>query len=332
MSPAADVRMNIWEHAPDGLLIVDDNGQIVKANEQAIHFFGDPDLVGRSVDELVPDGVHDHAALRAGYAAKPSRRAMGTGARLEAKRANGSVIPVHVALSPIAAGLNLAAVRDLTEVSRAEEGMFEATRRRILAEEHERLARDLHDRIIQSLFALGMDLESGLTAPDADQTERISRAVDTLDDVIRAIRDVIFDVRRNRADDDSVRGQVVALAAGLIPSLGFEPALEFNGELDNLDPRLADHVVAVARESLSNVARHADANTATVTINGSDNEVMIRVVDDGRGLPETLDRRSGHGNLADRARLASGTFRVGTRPDGGTIVEWKAPREPAAAA
>lgn len=330
MPPTPDVRAAIWESAPDGLLIVDSEGRIVEANEQALLFFGDRDLVGRSVDSLVPDSVTNHADLRAGYEESPTRRAMGSGARLEAKRANGSVIPVHVALAPIAPGLTLAAVRDLTELTRAEASMVEATRRRILAEEHERLARDLHDRIIQSLFALGMDLESGLTVPDADQTARISRAVDTLDDVIRAIRDVIFDVRRNRADDDSVRGQVVALAAGLIPSLGFEPALEFNGELDGLNPDLADHVVAVVRESLSNVARHAEANTATVTLNGGDAEVLVRVVDDGRGLPDVLDRRSGHGNLADRARIASGTFRVGTRPDGGTIVEWTAPRPDAA--
>lgn len=331
MSPTSDVRAATWEHAPDGLLIVDATGQIVEANEQALAFFGDPALVGRSVDELVPDSAANHAALRAGFARAPSRRAMGSGARLKAKRADGSVVPVHVALSPIGAGLTMAAVRDLTELSRVEDTMVEATRRRILAEEHERLARDLHDRIIQSLFALGLDLESGLTAPDVDQTARISRAVDTLDDVIRAIRDVIFDVRRNRADDDSVRGQVVALAAGLIPSLGFEPALEFNGELDTLDPVLADHVVAVARESLSNVARHADANTATVALSATDTDVFVRVTDDGCGLPEALERRSGHSNLADRARLADGAFQVGSRPGGGTIVEWSAPRTNAAA-
>ena len=250
---------------------------------------------------------------------------MGAGARLQARRGDGSVFPVHIALSPLEGGITLAAVRDQSEVLEVEQRMIDATRRRILAEEHERIARDLHDRIIQSLFALGMDLESGLAMPDDDQADRISRAVDTLDDVIRAIRDVIFDVRRTRPDTDSIRGQIVDVATGLIPSLGFEPAIEFNGELDQLDPTLADHVIAVVRESLSNVARHAEATSAIVTLNGADHEVKVRVVDDGLGMPEQPSRRSGHGNLADRARLANGSFRVGTRPEGGTILEWVAP-------
>ena len=320
-------RVDTWDLAPDALLLVDRGGIIVDANHEALRFFRDPDLVGRSVDEFVPPSVADHAALRSSYGETPARRAMGAGARLVVRRDDGTEVPVHIALSPLGDELTMAAVRDLADVTRAEQGMVEATRRRILAEEHERLARDLHDRIIQSLFALGMDLEASLTLSGPDQTERISKAVDTLDDVIRAIRDVIFDVRRNRADDESLRGQVVALAAGLIPSLGFEPALEFSGDLEQLDPALTDHVLAVVRESLTNVARHAAATTTTVSLVASDAEILVRVVDDGRGLPETLDRRSGHGNLDDRARLARGEFRVGVRPDGGgTVVEWRAPR------
>jgi PAS domain S-box-containing protein len=320
-----DHRADTWNLAPDALVLVGPDGVILDANDQAIELFVLPDLIGRSVDSLVPDEVTDHTALRNGYVDAPERRAMGAGARLQAKRGDGSVLPVHIALSPLGGGLTLAAVRDQREVEHVEQRMIDATRRRILAEEHERIARDLHDRIIQSLFALGMDLEAGLAIPETDQSDRISRAVDTLDDVIRAIRDVIFDVRRNRPDHESVRGQVVALATDLIPSLGFEPALKFNGELDQLDPTLADHVVAVVRESLANVARHADASAATVTLNGGASEVKIRIIDDGVGMPDQPDRRSGHGNLADRARIAQGSFRVGTRPEGGTIVEWTAP-------
>lgn len=325
MTSTTDHRADTWNLAPDALILVGADGVIIDANDQATELFGRPDLVGRSVDTLVPDDVGGHEKLREGYVAAPARRAMGAGARLRAKRGDGSTFPVHIALSPLGEGVTLAAVRDQTDVEGVEQRMVEATRRRILAEEHERIARDLHDRIIQSLFALGMDLESGLAVPDDDQAERISRAVDTLDDVIRAIREVIFDVRRSRPDHDSVRGRIVALATDLIPSLGFEPALEFNGELDRLDPALAEHVIAVVRESLANVARHAQASAATVTLNGGGDEVRIRVVDDGQGMPERPARCSGHGNLADRARIANGSFRVGTRPEGGTIVEWVAP-------
>ena len=325
MPPEIDHRGDTWNLAPDALILVDADGTIIDANEQAYTLFEFPDLIGRAVDSLVPDEIPDHQGLREQYADAPARRAMGAGARLRAKRGDGGSFPVHIALSPLGGGVTLAAIRDQSDMLAVEQQMIEATRRRILAEEHERIARDLHDRIIQSLFALGMDLESGLSIPDDDPAARISRAVDTLDDVIRAIREVIFDVRRSRPDNDSVRGQIVALATDLIPSLGFEPALEFNGELDQLDPALADHVIAVVRESLSNVARHAEASSATVTLNGGESEVRIRVTDDGRGMPEVPARHSGHGNLADRARLAGGSFRVGTRPEGGTIVEWLAP-------
>ncbi len=327
MSAAHDHRADTWNLAPDALLLVDPEGTIVDVNDQARDLFAFPDLVGRQVDTLVPDEVRDHAGLRHGFTANPARRAMGSGARLRAKRGDGTVFPVHIALSPLPQGHTLAAVRDQTDVLAVEQRMIDATRRRILAEEHERIARDLHDRIIQSLFALGMDLEAGTGDAATDQRERISRAVDTLDDVIRAIREVIFDVRRARPDDASVRGQIVAIATGLIPSLGFEPALEFTGHLDDLDPNLAGHLVAVVRESLTNVARHADASTATVSVAGSGGEVRVRVTDDGRGMPSEPTRRSGHGNLADRARLASGSFRVDTRPEGGTVVEWRAPIE-----
>lgn len=322
----ADLRYDVWNHTADALLIVDTDGVIVEANDQAQYFLRVDEPVGRSVDSLVPEGgVIDHASLRAGFAANPQRRAMGTGSRLHVLRGDGTVAPVHIALSPLPDGMVLAAIRDLSDLAVAESRLVEATRRRILAEDHERIARDLHDRIIQSLFALGMDLEAGLAAPDTDHASRISDAVDTLDDIIRDIRDVIFDVRRNRPDDASLRGQVIAVVASLIPSLGFEPAIEFHGDFDDCSDELADHVLAVILESLTNVARHAEATTADVDVSVEDGTLVARVIDDGLGLPAELDRHSGHRNLTDRARLALGEFRVATRDEGGTIVEWRAP-------
>lgn len=322
-----DHRQSAWYVAPDALVVVDRAGHIVDANDEASRLLGTDDLIGASVDAFVPDAdAAGHADRRDGFHDKPRRRSMGTGNRLGVKRADGTVVPVHIALSPMSGDLVLAAIRDVTDMVETEDRLVDATRRRILAEDHERIARDLHDRIIQQLFALGMNLQAGLPSGDEAGDERLGRAVDTLDDIIRAIRDVIFDMRRTQPDDDSLRSRVISVAAGFISSLGFEPSIELRGSLDDLPPDVEAHLLAVVRESLANVARHAGASSATVEVVGADDSVSIRVRDDGRGLPDHLTRQSGHANLQARARLAGGSFHVSTRPEGGTLVEWDAPR------
>lgn len=327
MSIPADHRSGAWDLVPDALIVVDPAGTIVDANDEACELFGSRQLIGRAVDTLVPDEhAPHHAARRENYHDSPRRRSMGAGTRLSLKRVDGTIVPAHIALSPLPGDHVLAAVRDVSEMVAAEHRLVDATRRRILAEDHERIARDLHDRIIQSLFALGMNLQAGLPSTDPTSDERISDAVDTLDEVIRAIRDVIFDVRRAQPTDDSLRGRIIDVAAGFISSLGFEPAIELRGSLDDLESEVEEHILAVVRESLANVARHAAASSATVEVVATDDTVSIRISDDGRGLPQTVDRRSGHANLLARARLAGGEFHVATRPEGGTVVEWAAPR------
>ena len=325
---AVDHRSSAWFVAPDALIVVDRAGTIVDANDEASRLFRTDDLIGTPVDRYVPDDQVDaHADRRDGFHDTPRRRSMGAGNRLSLKRADGTVVPVHIALSPMPDSRVLAAIRDITEVVVVEDRLTEATRRRILAEDHERIARDLHDRIIQQLFALGMNLQAGLPTGDDGNDQRISEAVDTLDDIIRAIRDVIFDVRRTQPDDDSFRSRIIGVSAGFISSLGFEPSIELRGSLEELPPALEDHLLAVVREGLANVARHAAASSATVEVIAGDDAISVRVTDNGRGLPDTLDRHSGHANLLARARLAGGSFSVASRPEGGTLLEWDAPRE-----
>lgn len=329
MTPPADHRSGAWDIVPDALLVVDRGGTIIDANDEAIQLFGSHQLVGRSVEEFVPDEHAEwHPARRGEYHETPRRRSMGAGVKLSLKRADGTIVPAHIALSPLPGDCVLAAVRDVSETVAAESRLIDATRRRILAEDHERIARDLHDRIIQSLFALGMNLQAGLPSADPTQDERVSDAVDTLDDIIRSIRDVIFDVRRNQPDDDSLLSHVVEIAAGLIPSLGFEPTIEVRGAVDGLNDEVEEHLLAVVRESLANVARHAQAASATVEVIGDEGRVIVRITDDGTGLPSDITRHSGHANMAARARIAGGSFRVATRPSGGTVVEWEAPATP----
>ncbi|MEO0493162.1 MAG: histidine kinase [Actinomycetota bacterium] len=323
----AEHRDDTWELVPDALLTVDGDGIIVDANPQALRLLDDPDMIGKSVETYVPANVRGtHAQRRDTFRTDPSQRAMGAGARLQFERPDGEQVPAHIALTPLAGDHVLVAIRDMSETARFERDLIEATRRRILAEDHERIARDLHDTIIQSLFALGMNLQAGLPTGDERQDERISSAVDSLDDVIRSIRDVIFDVRRSRVDVTSVQSRVVEVVASMIPSLGFEPVITVRGDLSDLSEDLIDHVLAVARESLSNVARHANATATAVDVIGTDDSVLIRVIDDGEGLPDHLDRHSGHANLADRAEMVHGRFDIHLGQQGGTVVEWEAPR------
>ncbi len=323
--------IDIWDASPDGLLLVDVAGVIRAANDQAHALFGitDPDLVGMSVEALVPtDIAATHAALRAGFTDAPRRRPMGAGRGLSARRGD-LTFPVSIALSPLGHGdLTLAAIRDMSEHDAVEQRLVEATRRRLLAEDHERIARDLHDTVIQELFALGMSLQATLPfVTDDEVARRIDGSVSTLDEVIRSIRTLIFDMASGPSRDNTgLRARLVQIAATFTPSLGFEPSVTFRGPIDTGVPaRLHDHCCAVVREGLANVARHAEAFAATCSVTISDDVVTIRVSDDGRGLPETAGRRSGLANLVDRAIEVDGTCEVTGDPDGGTMLRWAAP-------
>ncbi len=318
----------VWESVPDAMLLVDHRGQVRVANSEADRMFGRPDgIVGVEVESLMPESVAaHHAGLRAGFTAEPRRRTMGAGLRLEALRGDGSTFPVQISLSPLGSEFVIAAVRDVTDLVVGEQRQVESARRRILAEDHERIAKDMHDTVIQELFALGMSLQATVAGiSDVEQATRVEAGVNTLDDVIRSIRALIFDLRADHRPVDDLRVRVVEIATSLIPSLGFEPSVAFLGPVDRIPKELHEHVLAVARESLTNVARHAEATAAAIEVGALDGHATVTVSDDGIGMPTELPRRSGHTNLAERARMARGSFSVAAHPDGGTTVEWMSP-------
>ncbi|MGW1986679.1 GAF domain-containing sensor histidine kinase, partial [Streptomyces collinus] len=202
-----------------------------------------------------------------------------------------------------------------------------------LLEDRDRIARDLHDLAIQRLFATGMTLQSaGRLIEHEGAAERVLRAVDDLDETIRIIRSTIFGLRaRDGADVPGLRARAVRTAGDATPVLGFAPSLRMEGLLDTHVPGgLADHVVAVLSEALTNVARHARAARAEVVLETDGREVRLTVTDNGVGIPAE-GRRSGLANMADRAREAGGGVAWSGPADGGTRLVWWAPlrREPA---
>ncbi|WP_285494926.1 GAF domain-containing sensor histidine kinase [Actinomadura sp. NBRC 104425] len=198
-----------------------------------------------------------------------------------------------------------------------------------LLEDRDRIARDLHDTVIQRLFATAMTLMSASKITQRrDVAVRVQRAVDDLDDTIRQIRSTIFALQ-TAPDEESLRSRLHAVADAATANLGFAPSVRLDGLLDTAVPEgVGEHLLAVAREALSNVARHAQATEAKVTVEVGDEEVVLQVEDDGVGIPEG-GRRSGLRNMAERAEGLGGSFWTRTRPGGGTLLVWRAPLDAA---
>ncbi|HXH58162.1 GAF domain-containing sensor histidine kinase [Iamia sp.] len=198
-----------------------------------------------------------------------------------------------------------------------------------VVEDRERIARDLHDTVIQRLFATGMSLQAaGRLATDRpDLSGRLERAVEDLDATIRDVRSTIFALQEPTRGRGGVRSDVAALIRDAAGSLGFEPRLRFDGPVDAAVPEgIADHLLATLREALANVARHADASHAEVRVETSD-DVVLRVADDGAGIAEA-PRPGGQGlrNMADRADALGGTLELHGGPEGqGTELVWRIP-------
>ncbi|NED74597.1 GAF domain-containing sensor histidine kinase [Streptomyces sp. SID9944] len=200
-----------------------------------------------------------------------------------------------------------------------------------LLEDRDRIARDLHDLAIQRLFATGMTLQSaGRFIDHANAKERVLRAVDDLDETIKIIRSTIFGLRTR--DDDAapgLRARIVRVAGEVAPALGFAPSLRMEGLLDTEVPdEVAEHLVAVASEALTNVARHAHADRVEVVLETDGQAVRLAVTDDGVGIPAE-GRRSGLANMAERARRLGGDLEWTTPDGGGTALVWRVPLETA---
>jgi signal transduction histidine kinase len=197
-----------------------------------------------------------------------------------------------------------------------------------LFEDRDRIARDLHDLVIQRLYATGMSLEGTMpmiTRPEVKS--RISNAVDAMDDTIKDIRATIFALQaRDHADaQPDIRGTIVGLVEEVTPLLGFAPSLRLGAGLrTQVAGEVADQVLAVLREALSNAARHARASHVDVTVDVSpDGTLTVQVTDNGVGIPDG-GRRSGLRNLASRAEELGGELLL-TPADPGTKLDWRVP-------
>src|SRR3954471_8822163 len=200
--------------------------------------------------------------------------------------------------------------------------------RLVLLEDRDRIAKDLHDTVIQRLFATAMTLMSAIKITQRpDVAVRVQRAVDDLDETIRQIRSTIFALQTTPGERPTLRNRILAVTEGFSESLGFTPAVRLEGLLDTtVSDEIGEQLIAVLHEALSNVVRHAHAHRVSVAVGAGDALVLI-VEDDGTGIPPG-GRRSGLRNLAARAGDLGGSFETRDREGGGTVLEWRVPLTP----
>jgi signal transduction histidine kinase len=192
------------------------------------------------------------------------------------------------------------------------------------AEDHDRIAGDLHDHVIQELFALGMELQGQAARGDPATAERVNGYVGTLDEVIRNIRTSIFGLQQPRRAPAALQTRVMEIIDEHAPQLGFTASASFT-----LPPGpgpgepLAHDILAVTREALSNCARHARATAVTIALALQDGLITLEVTDNGRGLG-TPARSSGLASMRRRAEHNGGTLHITAPASGGTRLTWTA--------
>jgi PAS domain S-box-containing protein len=316
--------------APDGVVITDADGRIRFVNRSGQELFGyrADELVGQPIEILVPlESRAEHDRHRDRYLDSPVRRPMGLGVDLSARRRDGHEFPAEISLSPVSDGSGsyvVAVVRDVTERRRIRNALTAAQSKLAISDDRERIARNLHDTVIQRLFATGLALESSLGR--ADLEERAEQAISSIDAAIRELRTAIFSLRR--APDAVGLADALRLSAEEARRI-IEGHLRVDvaTELDRIDrPDLREELLAVVREALSNLARHAHADEATLRVTLSDGDVVVEVGDNGVGF-DPADPRSGQGlsSLAARAANRGGSCRVVSAMGQGTRLEWRVP-------
>lgn len=189
--------------------------------------------------------------------------------------------------------------------------------------DRDRIARDLHDHVIQRIFAAGLTLQGTVSRAGSPQVQqRLTDVVDELQAVIQEIRTTIFDLHGGAAGATRLR-QRLDEAIGAFSGSGLRTTTQFVGPLSVVDATLADHAEAVVREAVSNAVRHSGAANLTVTVRVED-DLRIEVTDDGRGMPDDITA-SGLRNLRARADAVGGQLSVTAAPKGGTVLRWSAP-------
>jgi signal transduction histidine kinase len=203
-------------------------------------------------------------------------------------------------------------------------GREDAQQLTILAE-RERIAHDLHDHVIQRIFAAGMDLQGTLArARSPEVVGRLNRTLDDLQTIIEEIRTTIFQLKSPLGRHGDFRHRIQRVVGDLTENREIVTTVHMHGPMTAVGDELAEQAEAIASEGISNALRHSGATRLTVEV-CVDDMFTIDIVDNGCGMPADNPRRSGLANMVYRAEQLGGSCEITTPPDGGTRVHWTAP-------
>ncbi len=314
------------------VVVVDTTGTIVYSNDHCADILGwtPSELIGEPIEMLIPDRLHAaHRTYRKAYTGGPKARPMGSGLLLSALHRTGREVPVEIALSPLDGEFEatVATVRDVTERLETAAQLVEAKTRLEVLDDRDRIARELHDSVIQRLFAAGLHLQASTDRPDT--TQRVTAVVDEIDEAIREIRGVIFTLHRPAQLDSGLEAALRANINEAARLLGHRPTLKLGGILTNISEDLGSELLTVLREALMNVAKHAQAAKTIVSLDVGADAVTLVVSDDGVGIGVSNAAKTGGlglRNIRERASRLGGEVVLVINEPRGTEVRWTVPR------
>lgn len=190
--------------------------------------------------------------------------------------------------------------------------------------DRDRIARDLHDSVIQRIFAAGLSLQvTAQQSPSETTKARLAATIDDLQEVVQDVRNAIFDLQGSTLSESTLRARLHDAVDEMSADSSVRTTIRVNGPLSVIDQTMADHAVAVIREGVSNTVRHARARTVKVALSISD-DIRIDITDDGIGIADSV-ASSGLDNLRSRATECGGSLTVHKMPSGGTSLVWAVP-------
>jgi PAS domain S-box-containing protein len=333
--PSEDYRV-LFESSPDGILLVDDDGIIRRANPRSESLFGytRDELEGSHVEVLVPDASRGiHRQHRGRYTSDPHARPMGIGLELRARRRDGTEFPVEISLSPVDTGgtrLTLASIRDVTQRKRLRD--FGAGALRASEDERARIARELHDDTAQRLATVLIRLrilERVVESPDAvSQIEHLRAA---LQEAADGVRRIARGLRPPELEDAGLAPALRTYARTLMEGRGVRVELDIDPVDRFLTPDGKLVVYRIVQEALNNVARHSGAAEARVRVSEAAGHILATVEDAGRGFSPARVQDQGGGlgllGMQERAVMVGGSVTVDSRPGEGTRVVVRVPVE-----
>ena len=347
---AQQIAEQVIMTAVDPIVVTNDSGCVLQVNTATSRLFGydAEEMIGENISILMGEPERSaHDSYLADYRRTGVRSIIGIGRDVEGRTKNGDAIAVHLSVSElIVNGVSLFAgiMQDIRVRHMLEEELERANA--LLAAElataraeldvltdRDRIARGLHDTVIQQLFAAGLGLNAASNlARSEGLADRLTNAVNQIDDSIYQLRSIVYDLH-TRSRPTGLKRAVLAVVEEQTPALGFVPEVKVGVQISEVSDRVINELMPTLREGLSNIAQHAHARSAQVFLRLEDGELVLHLADDGLGvapLEESLRehrpvRGNGLRNMNERADSVGGSCTLRSRPGGGAELVWRVP-------